>query len=104
MIDMIDWMRAYDSKVPEPQRIRFVGYDIQVYQEAFPAITAYLQMVAPSYVPAAELAFTSLKLKPEAFIGRSVHQQTLDMARLWGLLDFIDAHRDDFVRKTSGTA
>jgi erythromycin esterase len=103
--DMIDWMREYNSHVPDSAKVQFLGFDIQNYDRAFDVITKYLEKVAPEYLPTAEQAFKPLRLADQravlAFGQRSAAEKAADMPRLWELFDFLEAHRERFVRRTS---
>jgi erythromycin esterase len=62
---MIDWMRTYNASVPPDQKIKFIGFDVQVNSEAYAFASEYLKKVAPDR--AAELA----SLPPPAAAGSS---------------------------------
>lgn len=103
--DMIDWMRTYNGHVPDSDKVQFVGYDIQNYGRSFDVIAGYLERVAPDYLPAARLAFRALQ--PDRLTGRlnfdkrSGVRKARELARLWELFDFVEVHREQFVRRTS---
>ena len=48
--DLILWMRAYNEKVPEDKRVRFVGIDIQHNEEGRKAVMEYIRKVAPERI------------------------------------------------------
>jgi len=103
--DMIDWMRAYNSHVTDANKVQFVGYDIQNYNRSFDVIAAYLDRVAPRYLPTAKLAFKALQPNSETgklgFDKRSGEVKATELSRLWELYDFLEAHGEQFVQRTS---
>jgi erythromycin esterase len=105
VLEMVEWMRQYNSKLPEAKRIKFLGYDMQgQYQWAMDAIPAYLKKVAPDYITEAEVAFAALKAergKPMNIAVQSAAEQAKSIARLEKLHSFLAANRHEFVRQTS---
>lgn len=103
--DLIEWMRRYNSKLPEAKRIKFLGYDMQgQYQYAMAAVSAYLKKVSPDYLTEAEAAFAPLKAesgKPMVIAVQPSDEQTKSIARLEGLHSFLATNRGKFVRQTS---
>ncbi len=47
VLDLIEWMRAYNEQVSEDQKISFAGFDMQFDQLARQNVTEYLQQVDP---------------------------------------------------------
>lgn len=43
VMDMINWMRAYNSAVSVERKVAFVGFDMQMNSEAFARLTRYLR-------------------------------------------------------------
>ncbi|MGI8745514.1 MAG: erythromycin esterase family protein [Bryobacteraceae bacterium] len=99
--DMIDWMRAYNEKAPENKKVKFLGYDLQNFSRTYEVINAYLNKVAPEYVPTAEDAFNDLKLPASEYGKRPDEQRKQETARILELLGFLGLHETEFVRKTS---
>lgn len=101
---MIEWMRSFNSKVEESERIRFYGFDIQHNEPAFATVSEYLKRTAPEHLPEAEAAFRPLRLSDRQLLGfskRSDSERAAEMARLRDLASFLKSHQDSFVRKTS---
>jgi len=58
---MIDWMKDYNSSLPDENKIKFLGYDIQNIGLAIELITSFIEKADPDYLPAAEKAFEIFK-------------------------------------------
>lgn len=102
--DMIDWMRAYNSKVPENKRVRFLGYDIQHYTQAFDVIRTYLKKVAPDFLPTAEATFKPLQMaedNPIAFMEMPVEKRRSEMKDPDVVVKFLQENRGKFIKQTS---
>jgi len=105
VLEMVEWMRQYNSKLPEAKRIKFLGYDMQgQYQYAMDAIPAYLKKVSPDNLTEVEAAFAALKVergKPMNIAVQSAEDQAKSIARLEKLHSYLVTRRDEFVRQTS---
>lgn len=104
VLEMIEWMRSYNSKLPEAKRIKFLGYDMQVqYQYAHEALSAYFKKVAPEHVAELDAAYAPLKIVKNnlAIVPQSPDEQARSFARLNQLRSFLLANRDKFVKQTS---
>lgn len=47
MVDLVEWLRAYNRDVPKERRIRFVGIDPQRCTDSIETVTAFLRRSAP---------------------------------------------------------
>lgn len=56
MSAMLDWMRAYNARVPAIKKVKFVGFDIHYNDVGKQKILAYLRHVEPERVTATETA------------------------------------------------
>lgn len=103
--DMLDWMRAHNERLPESERLRFYGFDIQHNEHGLTFVADYLRKVAPDEVPAAEAAYAPiLNLNEQqtlAYSKRSDAEKSQSAARLRDVSAFLESHRDEFVRRTS---
>lgn len=103
--DMIAWLREHNKNLPEARRVRFLGYDIQAYNQAFDVIGDYLKRLAPEHVPIAQEAMQPLHLdtkeEKQAFDSRSGDEKKAESTRLQALMDFFETNRARFVRQTS---
>jgi erythromycin esterase len=48
VLDLIEWMRAYNATVPEAKRVQFVGFDIQSLAAPMDTVNAFVQRVDPA--------------------------------------------------------
>lgn len=55
---MLDWMRAYNARVPASNKVKFVGFDIHYNDVGRQRILGYLRRVAPERVTATETLFS----------------------------------------------
>ncbi len=105
ILDMVEWMRQYNSKLPEAKRIKFLGYDMQSqYQYAMDAVAVYLKKVSPDRVTEAETAFLPVKAepgKPLNITAQSAEDQAKSVARLDKLHAFLVTNRSKFIEQTS---
>jgi erythromycin esterase len=102
--DMIDWMRQYNSKLPESKRVRFLGYDIQHYTQAFGVVRSYLKKVAPDFVPTAEASFKPLRVadeNPTAFMEMPDEERHRQFKDSDAVVKFLDENRSKFIKQTS---
>lgn len=102
--DMIDWMRQYNSRVPDGKKVQFVGYDIQHYDQAFQVIADYLQKVAPDHVATAQQAFEPLRISDaqlKAFMEMGPERKQQVHANLIALYQFFEGNRDEFTSATT---
>jgi len=54
---MLDWMRAYNLRVPAERRVKFIGFDIQKNEAGKAKLLDYLGRVAPDRVAATRVFF-----------------------------------------------
>lgn len=52
VLDMIEWMRAYNDGRPEAEKVRFAGIDPQRSGDSLAVLEAFLTSVAPERLPA----------------------------------------------------
>jgi erythromycin esterase len=102
--DMIEWMREYNKTAPEGQKVKFYGYDLQVYEQAVEVVLNYLKKVAPAYVEKAEAAFKPLDrqtMRTAPLAQRSKEDKAKIAAGLNELMGFLAFNKTPFVRETS---
>ena len=56
---LMDWMRAYNARVPADRRVEFVGFDIQENESGKAHLLDYLKRVAPARVADATTLFAA---------------------------------------------
>lgn len=104
-LSIIEWLRRFNSRLPEAQRVRFLGMDMQGgYSYAIESVTAYLKKVASDGVPSAEEAFAPFRSAP----GRAAPIDTQNLeekqqakSRLDSLAAFLAANRERLVREST---
>ncbi|MEQ1675418.1 MAG: erythromycin esterase family protein [Chitinophagaceae bacterium] len=47
--NMLQWMRQYNSSVTEERKVKFVGYDLQVNDQAWKELSAFYKIIKPSF-------------------------------------------------------
>lgn len=102
--DMIEWMRQYNSKVPENRRVSFYGFDIQHYSQAFDVLRTYLKKVSPDFLPTAESTFEPLQMaenEPAKFMQMPDDERRALFKNADAVVNFLNSHREEFVHKTS---
>ena len=111
---LIEWMRAYNSSVPESSKVRFLGYDPDLDPKTGEVVTSYLERVAPDHVEVAETAMRPLLSEPEIDVdlavtlpnnGRPERRESETAAirdRLDRLLQYFVANESEFTKRTSG--
>jgi erythromycin esterase len=99
--DMIDWMREYNKTAPEGKKVKFLGYDVQHYSQAFDVILGYLKKVAPDYISTAEAAFKPFRVDSTAFMRRTPEEMAQSRPALEQLMGFLVLNQTRFVRETS---
>lgn len=103
--EMLDWLRAYNQRVPDEKKVSFHGADLWRNEIGRKAVLAYLCKVAPGEVAAADALFEVLA-REEAKWPRRIDEeakQTLRQAlpQLQGLIEHLTANRDEFARSSS---
>jgi erythromycin esterase len=100
--DLIEWLRQYNAKLPEKQRVRFIGFDMQRYPYAFKVINAYLKKTAPEKVPDAEAAFEPLRFDQDEIMKfTQTAQRDKLVPPLDALIAWFDANRTQLGKKSS---
>lgn len=99
--DMIDWMRAYNEKAPAGKKVKFLGYDLQYFEQGLDLVIAYLKKVAPEYVETAEATYKPLRLSVQDYAKRSEEEMNQTRARLRDVIGFLAFNQTRFVHQTS---
>jgi erythromycin esterase len=97
--DMIRWMREYNSQRPLSQRVRFLGFDIQHFNQAFDVIPAYVKRVAPRHLPKLEEVLQPTRFDPKA--AGSAQDKAAQDARLRGLIDLFEQSEEEYAAQSS---
>ena len=99
--DLIDWMRAYNQKAPGGKKVKFLGYDLQNFEQGLGLVEAYLRKVAPEYADRAEATYKPLRMNVMDYQARSDEEKNQTQAQLRELIGFLAFNQTRFVRQTS---
>jgi len=99
--DMIDWIRDYNKRAPENKRVKFLGFDLQHFEQSFDIILDYLKRVAPYHVKTAEDTLKPFRLELSAYSQRSPEDKARARASLDELIGFLSFNQTGFIRQTS---
>jgi erythromycin esterase len=107
---MLDWMRAYNARVPAHKKVKFVGFDIHYNDVGKQQILAYLRRVAPERVIATETLFSidTEKSLETAFFTKSQKEREAILSKLiemrvkyYELLGFLTLNDVQLINQTS---
>jgi erythromycin esterase len=102
IVQMIDWMREYNRKVPEERKVKFFGFDPQMNAIAVEVVTAYLRRVAPDRAPDAEATFQRILLEDtKANNFQPTEVPTAQLSELYRLISYFVLNKADFISRTS---
>jgi erythromycin esterase len=99
--EMIDWMREYNKTAAEGKKVKFLGYDLQHFEQGLDLVIAYLRKVAPEYAETAEAAYKPLRLSAQEYGKRSEEEMNQTRARLREVIGLLAFNQTRFVRQTS---
>jgi erythromycin esterase len=99
--DMIDWMRTYNEKAPAGKKVKFLGYDIQHFEQGLNLVLAYIRKVAPEYAETAEATYKPLRLSVQNYTKRNEEEMNQTRARMRELIGFLAFNQTRFVRQSS---
>jgi erythromycin esterase len=90
VLDMIQWMRAYNENPSNTSKISFFGFDMQFDQMARDTVTQYMQQVDPQAA------------KPMVDDYSCIPQASADcQMKLQAVYDWLSQHQADYTAKTS---
>jgi erythromycin esterase len=98
VLDMIEWMRAFNADPAHRRKVRFFGFDMQFAGVARRAVATYLDKVDARY--ASEMA-TRLDGFPDDPRRAALAASTAALATARALVERLDAHRGDYVARSS---
>jgi erythromycin esterase len=101
--EMIDWMRDYNRTAPEGRKVKFLGFDLQHFEQGLDLVIAYLKKVAPEYAETAEATYKPLRLSVQDYMKRNEEEISQTRARLLELIGFLASNQTRFVRQTSAS-
>ncbi|HET9714031.1 MAG TPA: erythromycin esterase family protein [Pyrinomonadaceae bacterium] len=107
---MLDWIRAYNVRVPAYKKVKFVGFDIHYNDVGKQKILAYLRRAAPERVTATETLFsidieksletaffTKSQKEREAILGKLIEMRV----KYYELLGFLTLNEVQLINQTS---
>ena len=103
--DMLDWLRAYNQKVPDEKKVKFQGLDITRNEIGREAVLDYLRKVAPGRLSVTGTLFEALA-KEEAKWPMRIDEETkktllLLLPQLQEVIDHLMANKNSFVSGSS---
>lgn len=103
VLDMIHWMRQYNADPGHLTKVKFYGFDIQSAPRAVKVTLAYLRKVDPEQAAGAEKALAQLAnpITDPEYWKASSDTKAVTMAAIDAVLARFDAHKSEYVRKTS---
>jgi erythromycin esterase len=99
--EMIEWMRRYNQTVPENKKVRFFGFDVQVYHQGIDLVIDYLKKVAPEYVDKAQAAYKPFLPKFGQYNNKSSAEKEQMRQALLAVIGYLSFNEMRFVRATS---
>lgn len=101
LLEMIEWMRAYNANPAHKRKVKFYGFDMQVPNRALSNVITYLMRVDPEYaVTAKELLSGVPHTEPE----RKIFGATAENQRVMAQIREVLAHMDALPRDSEGWA
>lgn len=102
---LIDWMHDYNRPLPDEQKVRFLGYDVQRVNQGVDLVRAYLERVAPdlrrTLEPVFQLLWEQNVAKPSDLPADGSLATTQYLTSLYELIGFLSTHRTRLIRETS---
>jgi erythromycin esterase len=98
VLDMIEWMRAFNADAAHRHKVRFFGFDMQSAGLARGAVAAYLDRVDARYASEMAARLDGFPDDPRR-AARAV--STAGLATAKALVERLDAHRSDYVARSS---
>ncbi|MBK8229577.1 MAG: erythromycin esterase family protein [Candidatus Eisenbacteria bacterium] len=106
VLDLIEWMRAWNAEPSHTPELRFVGFDMQSSIAAFEAVEQFLAQLAPEDGVAwlAPLEVLRSQVGIDAFLALSKERQAEVVAAAGTLVEQFDASRPRWEAATSPAA
>jgi erythromycin esterase-like protein len=88
IVDLIEWLRKYNEKLPEEQRVGFYGLDVYSLWESMESVIKYLKRVDPDAIKTAIEAYRCFEpygrsvedyARAAAFVPDSCEDEVIDM-------------------------
>jgi erythromycin esterase len=103
--ELLDWLRAYNQRVPNEKKVRFYGVDLGRNEIGRQAVLDYLRQVAPDRFVATQALF-ELLAREEAKCVLQVDEATERtlgqlLPQLQGLIDHLIMNKDQLIGRSS---
>lgn len=88
IVDLVEWLRKYNEKLPEEQRLGFYGLDVYSLWESMESVIKYLKKVDPNAIKTAIEAYSCFEpygrsiedyARDTAFVPESCEDELVDM-------------------------
>jgi erythromycin esterase len=88
IVDLVEWLRKYNEKLPEEQRVGFYGLDVYSLWESMESVIKYLKKVDPNAIKTAIEAYSCFEpygrsiedyARATAFVPESCEDEVIDM-------------------------
>src|ERR687887_1140953 len=88
IVDLVEWLRKYNEKLPEEQKVGFYGLDVYSLWESMESVIKYLKKVAPDAIKTAIEAYRCFEpygqsvedyARATAFVPKSCEDEVIDM-------------------------
>src|SRR5215212_8510293 len=88
IVDLIEWLRKYNEKLPEEQKVGFYGLDVYSLWESMESVIKYLKKVDPDAIKTAVEAYRCFEpyeqsvedyARATAFVPESCEDEVIDM-------------------------
>lgn len=99
--EMLDWMRTYNSTVPDEEKIQFFGIDIPVTEDFFGLVEEYFKLADPSYLPYVSDVIQPLKEKTIQIEFLSPRELSSLRSQILKILDHLNVHRTFFINNSN---
>jgi erythromycin esterase len=102
MVDLVEWMRAYNQSAPADQQIHFYGFDMQRYDNNKNGLLTYLQQVDPQEVEPAAAALADLN--DETVFNQSKEKVQAGLKAIQDLRAKMDREKEGYIAASSADA
>ncbi len=99
VIDMIEWMRAYNQTVPENKKIKFLGFDIQHNNDGFNVVQNYLKKVDSPKALQTKHLFNLLR-RMDNYDTAFINTDSCKM-EFQSLIEFIGLSKENYIQGSS---
>lgn len=102
VLDLIEWMRAYNANPAHTQKLHFAGFDCQDVTGTFESIEQYVQMVDPSQADHVFSLYLGMDVPDYPGLSLSTRQQYITKAQQ--VYDLLKTHESAYEGRSSPQA